>query len=172
MIDVSQALELLKTHGLDKGRIEHSILVSEFAFDLANKIHSRHPTLELSPEKVRIAALLHDIGRSEPGDHEINSVAILKREGFPDLAAIVMHGSMYEISVVRGNPDPTLLPQTLENKIVAYSDARCKDKLLSLQDRFDEILSRRALESEKVASVRMSMNRHFNMEKELMTLAD
>lgn len=171
MLSVDQALALLKKNNLDESRIAHSRVVSDFAFDLATRIHAKHPQLDVDPGKVRVAALLHDIGRSAKGDHEIRSVEILVLEGQPDIAAIVMHGSMYEISILRGEPDSSLLPQTLENKIVAYSDARCKDKILSLQERSDEILKRRSLEEEKVKSVKMGMKRYFEMEKELLELA-
>jgi len=171
MIPFSNAKALLENYKLEDNRIRHSQAVSNFAFELAEKVHAHHPELGVDPEKVRIAALLHDIGRSRPGDHEINSVAILNSEGLADIAAIVMHGSMYEISVLRGTPDASLLPRSLENKIVAYADARVKDRIVSLQERFDEVLCRRALESEKVESVKMAMKRYFEMQKELLGLA-
>jgi|WetSurMetagenome_2_1015567.scaffolds.fasta_scaffold00119_29 putative nucleotidyltransferase with HDIG domain len=172
MITYRRALSLLAKYGLDKGRIDHSRKVSAFAFDLAKKIHSRHPSLDVDPEKVRVAALLHDIGRSREGDHETNSVDILTMEGHPDLAAVVMHGSMYEISALRGAPDESFLPKSLENKMVAYADARVKDRVVSLQERFGEVLSRRAMEKEKVKSVIMAMERYFTMEKELMDIVN
>jgi putative nucleotidyltransferase with HDIG domain len=170
MITVQQAIALLRKHGLDESRIAHSQAVAELAFGLATGIHARNPSLDVNPEKVRVAALLHDIGRSIAGDHEVNSVDLLNIEGLADLAAIVMHGSLYEISVLRGKADPSLLPQSLENKIVAYADARCKDKVVSLQERFNEILSRRAMEREKVASVTLAMPRYFALERELLGL--
>ncbi len=95
----------------------------------------------------------------------------MKKEGLSDLAAIVMHGSMYELSVLRGSPNESFLPRTLENKIVAYADARVKDRVVTLEERFSEILARRKMEKEKVESVKMAMKRYFKMEKELMELA-
>jgi putative nucleotidyltransferase with HDIG domain len=171
MISEQQALSLLDKYTLTQSRIKHSQGAAAFAFDLAKKIHKLHPSLDVNPEKVRIAALLHDIGRGREGDHELNSVNILKQEGLADIADIVMHGSVYEISVVRGSPDYSLLPRTIENKIVAYADARFKDSLVSLKERFDEVLERRHLEKEKVRSVKLAMKRYHELEKELMELA-
>jgi putative nucleotidyltransferase with HDIG domain len=170
MFTEQQALDLLHKYNIPESRIRHCQCVATFAFDVADTIHSRHPSRDVNPEKVRIAGLLHDIGRSKDGDHEINSVAILKEEDLEDIAAIVMHGSMYEISVVRGKADESLLPSTLENKIVAYADARCKDAVVSLQERFDEILARRNLEPAKLASVKIARQRYFDLEKELREL--
>ncbi len=170
MLAFAQALDLLKKYNLDPNRVAHSQAVSAFAFELAQKIHNRHPFLDLDPEKVRIAALLHDIGRSRGGDHEINSVTILRSEGLHDIAAIAMHGSMYELSVLRGSPNPVLLPQSLENKIVTYADARCKDHVVTLQERFLEIQVRRSAETDKVASVKMAAVRYFVIEREILAM--
>jgi uncharacterized protein len=171
MITEQQALSLLDKYNLPPARINHSKSVASFANELALAIKRRHPELDIDPDKVRIAALLHDIGRGLEGDHEINSVNILINEGLPEIAAIVMHGSMYEISVLRGSPNESFMPQTLENKIVAYADARVKDRAVTLKERFDEVLSRRAMEKEKVESVKMAMKRYFEIERELMGLA-
>ncbi|HUI93792.1 MAG TPA: HD domain-containing protein [Chitinivibrionales bacterium] len=171
MITVKQALSLFKKYDLDESHMRHSKGVAQFAFNLAAKIHKKHPSLAINPEKVRIAALLHDIGRSMQGDHEINSITLLKQEGLEEIAEIVMHGSMYEISVIRGKPDQSLLPKTVENKIVAYADARFKNRLVSLKERFKEVLKRRKLEKEKVESVKMAEKRYYEIEKEVMALA-
>lgn len=58
---------------------------------MALRIRKNHPEIPLDPEKVRIGALLHDIGKALPGEHEINSVEILKKEGYSRLAEIVCH---------------------------------------------------------------------------------
>ncbi len=170
LLTEQQALDLLHKYNLSESRIRHSQSVASFAFDLAKQIHTQHPSLDVNPEKVRIAGLLHDIGRSKDGDHEINSVAILKQESLEDIAAIVMHGSMYENSVLRGKADESLLPSSLENKIVAYADSRCKDAVVSLRERFAEILERRSLERTKVASLKMAQQRYCDLEKELLEL--
>jgi putative nucleotidyltransferase with HDIG domain len=169
-ISKSAALELLRKYGLPEKRIKHSIGVAQFAFKLAKQIHAKHPELSVDPAKVRIAGLLHDIGRSQSGDHEINSVRILKQEGLADIAAIVMHGTVYETMRLRGRDDRSLLPHSLENKIVAYADARFRLSVVTLKKRMDEIKVRRANDIEKVKAVDMAMKRFYRLEKELLAL--
>ena len=170
MITEKKALALLKKHLRDEDRIAHSIGVAEIAHDLARRIHVKHPGLPVDPSKVKIAALLHDIGRSRKGDHEINSIEILKEEGLHDIAAITMHGSLYEIMRQRGTSDPSLLPQTLENKIVAYADTRYRDRPVTMEERWAEIEKRRAPEKEKIDSLRAAKARYRALEQELLDL--
>ncbi|MCX7788576.1 MAG: HD domain-containing protein, partial [Spirochaetes bacterium] len=122
LLSYSEALELLRRYDLDAKTIYHSERCAEKAYELAFQIHSKHPDLPLDPEKVRIGALLHDIGKAQPGEHEINSVEILQKEGFPELAKIVCHSYPYEILVLKGSHRPEYLPSSLENKIVIYAD--------------------------------------------------
>jgi putative nucleotidyltransferase with HDIG domain len=170
MINENDALELLKKYNLPQSRLHHSIGVAQQAFRIATLIHTHHPHLACNPEKVARAALLHDIGRGVPGDHELNTVTILKNEGLDELASITMHGSFYEIQQLRGINSDEFLPKTLENKIVAYADATFKDKPVTLEERWSEIEQRRKNEDEKVASIQMSKERFFKIEQELMEL--
>jgi putative nucleotidyltransferase with HDIG domain len=151
MLTEHAALELLRKYISDEGRISHSIGVAEFAFSLASKIHAEHPELAIDPVKVKTAALLHDIGRGRGGDHELAGVEILRNEGQSDLAAIIIHGSIYEITLLRGKPDTSLIPATIENKIVAYSDTRFKDRPMSMKERWSEIEARRSKDLEKIS---------------------
>jgi putative nucleotidyltransferase with HDIG domain len=171
MIAESDALALLHKYHIAEKRIAHSIVVADFAYALASRIRAAHPSLQVDPTTVKIAALLHDIGRSREGDHEINSVDILNEEGLHEIAAIVIHGTIYEIIRLRGRDDPSLLPRTLENKIVAYADARCKDRPIEMQERWAEIEERRSGEPEKIASLRLAKNRFFALERELKELS-
>ncbi len=170
MISEQDALELLKKYNLPQSRIDHSIGVADQAYKIAHSIHTRNPQLACDPEKVARAALLHDIGRSMPGDHELNTITILKNEGLDELASITMHGSFYEIQLLRGIDSKEFLPKTLENKIVAYADATFKDKPVTLEERWKEIEQRRVNEDEKIVSIHMSRERYFKIEQELMEL--
>lgn len=171
MITENEALALLRRYVDDEKRIAHCTAVAEFACDLASRILEKHPGLPVNPQKVRIAGLLHDIGRGLPGDHEANSVDILKKEGLGDVAGIVMHGTLYEIRKLRGLDDRSLLPQTLENKIVAYADARVKLRPMSLEERWADIEKRRGNDAEKMGSLRMAQARFYALERELTGLA-
>ena len=171
MIDHASALALLRSYGLKEKRIEHSIGVAEFAQKLAERIASRHPELEIDPAKVSIAGLLHDIGRSRDGDHELNSIDILRAEGLSEIAAMVMHGTLYEMGIMRGEENPDHLPHSIENKIVAYADARFRLEVISLKERIDDIKARYADNPVKVKAVETARLRFLEMEKELMELA-
>jgi hypothetical protein len=145
--------------------------VASFAYDLAARIRRRHPELTIDPQKVKAAALLHDISRARPGDHEVNSATILREEGLGELAEMVMHGSYYEMSKLRGTDEPSLLPRSLENKIVAYADTRVRLRPVSVRKRVEDILRRRADDPEKAKAVRMALPRYLALEAELMELA-
>jgi putative nucleotidyltransferase with HDIG domain len=170
MISEHEALQLLIKYNLPQSRIDHSIGVARQAQRIATLIHDRHPDLQCNPEKVARAALLHDIGRSQTGDHEINTVTILKNEGLDELASITMHGSFYEIQLLRGIDNDAFRPVTIENKIVAYADAIFKDRPVTLVERWAEIEQRRKTENEKIMSIEMAKQRFFKIEQELMEL--
>jgi putative nucleotidyltransferase with HDIG domain len=170
MISFDNAVKLLEKYRMEPSRLDHSKGVSDIAFNLAKNILNKHPAIAINPDKIRIAALLHDIGRCEQGDHELNTLDILKKENLEDIASITIHGSIYEIMVLRGKDDPTLLPQTLENKIVAYADARFKDRPVTMEERWKEIEIRRSNEDDKITSLRMAKQRFFAMEKEIIDL--
>jgi putative nucleotidyltransferase with HDIG domain len=170
MISEYDALNLLYKYKIVPGRIHHSIGVAKTAYEIAALIHSKHPQLPIDPEKVKMAALLHDIGRSMSGDHEINTITILQSEGLDDIASITMHGSCYEIMQLRGIENPSLIPQTIENKIVAYADAIYKDRPVTLKERWVEIEKRRVDESEKIASLHKAKERYLAMEIEIREL--
>ncbi len=172
MISEEQALELLKKYIKKEKRIKHSIGVAEAAYKLAKKIKQHHTELNLNPEKVKIAALLHDIGRETEGDHEINSVNILKKEGLNEIEDIVMHGTMYEISILRGKENKEFLPTTIENKIVAYADCLFfHEEGMTLKERFKDGKAR-AKSEEKLKSIEMAEKRFQDMEKELLDLTN
>lgn len=167
MLSWHEALRLLRKYRLPEHRIQHSVAVATFAFDMARRIREHHPDLPVNPQKVKIAALLHDIGRGDKDDHELNSLAILRDEGFDELADIVSHGSIYEIMKLRGHDRPDLLPHSLENKIVAYADARVRLAPVSLRERVDDLISRHGDNTEKVESAKMAMGRFEEMEREI-----
>ncbi|MBD3391892.1 MAG: HD domain-containing protein [Chitinivibrionales bacterium] len=172
MISPEQGVELLEKHGISERRIRHSLGVAEIAHGLAVEIASRNPGINVNPEKVRIAALLHDIGRSrKAGDHVLNSIAILREEGLDDLAEIVMHGSAYEEALLRGIDDPSLLPDSTENKIVAYADTRFRLSGITMQERLAEAAQRRADKPDKIKAIDMARPRYQALEEELRALA-
>lgn len=166
-----QALDLLNKYQLSATRIFHCQVAAEFAFDLASSIADRHPALNIDPQKIKMGALLHDIGRSQEGDHEIESVKLLEKEGHEDIAQIVMHGTAYEAFQLQGIERKDLLPKSIENKIVAYSDARCRLSVVSIEERMNEVKQRRHMDKEKIDAVNRAKDRFLALEQELSELA-
>jgi len=169
MISYDDALKLLKKYLKDERKLDHSIGAAEFAYDFAKKIHKKHPSLA-DPLKVRILVLLHDIGFEAGEEHEFRSVEILRSEGLSELADIAMHGYTYEKQLVNGVDDKSLLPKTIEQKILVYADLRYKNSVMSLKERFDDIRSRR--EGELLKALDHSEKRAYAIEEELMGLLE
>jgi putative nucleotidyltransferase with HDIG domain len=159
MITEKEALQLLQKTATEKN-IKHCKGVAEVAFELAIKIEKNNPSIGINPLKIKIAALLHDIGKSKDGIHELNTIEILKKEGLDDIADIAMHGFLYEVCLLEGKNTDGLLPKNLENKIVVLADMyfNQKEGRVSLEERFEDMESRYTgvfLEAIRLAKPRM-----------------
>jgi putative nucleotidyltransferase with HDIG domain len=171
-IDYDAASALLERYRPPEAVVAHCRGVARVAFDLARAIAEAHPRLGVDPDKVRVAALLHDIGRVREGAHEQNTVAILREEGLSELADIAMHGASYEASVLTGRPDESLLPQSIEQKILCYADLRYCQRPMGLRERLDDAMERRSACPEAVRTIRLAEERLFRLEAELLELAE
>lgn len=121
----------------DEGIIRHCEAVSKTAFDVARKISENE--IQVDVEFVRVAALLHDIGRAKShADHEVASGEILRTMGYPKMAqAVERHGG-------KGFWAAGLENMTLEEKIIFYADKRVDgDKIVSVKERYDGLIQRR-----------------------------
>jgi putative nucleotidyltransferase with HDIG domain len=139
---------------------------------MALRIRKNHPEIPLDPEKVRIGALLHDIGKALPGEHEINSVEILKKEGYPQIAEIVCHSYPYEILLLRGIERPEYLPTSLENKIVIYADYLIDPdgNSTTMEERIQEIKTRKKDQLQRMKALTLAEPRLFRLRDELEAL--
>jgi putative nucleotidyltransferase with HDIG domain len=173
-MEYKKALELLKKYlGSNEKTIKHCLGVSEVAFEIATKISWKNPALGVNPDKVKIAGLLHDIGRSKEGQHEFNTVEILKNEGLADLAQITMHGQVYEAALLRGEKDAEkYLPTLLENKIVVMADMyyNQSEQRVSLAERYADIQERYKGDEKFLKSVRLAKSRMEKLEEEINSL--
>ncbi len=122
-----QVLTLLHKNGCPQQVISHCRAVSRLAADTAVRLQRRG--YEVDVEFVKVAALLHDIGRSKTQnvDHVIKGVEIAKAEGLsePLIAAIRCHvggGITKEEAKALGWPNADYMPITLEQKIVSFAD--------------------------------------------------
>ncbi len=172
MITENEALQLLKKYMKNERIIKHCLGAADVAYEIASKIHTKNPDLGINPNKVKIAALLHDIGRCRDGVHEFNTIDILKREGLSDIAEIAMHGFLYEILEQRGEGTGNLLPRKLENKVVALADMYYNqdEQRVSLNQRMDDIAVRHRGEKEFLKAMELARKRFEELESEINSL--
>lgn len=174
MISEIQAIDLLKRHLKDEARINHCLGVADIAFDLATKIKKRNPSLDINPDKVKVAGILHDIGRcKDEGCHEINSQSILENEGLNEIKDIIMHGFLFEQMYLKtGNQDNTYLPKGIENKILVLADMyyNQKQQRVSLEERFDDTKKRFAKDKDFLKAVELAWPRFLKIEREINDL--
>lgn len=128
-----QAIALLKKYSTYEERFKkilaHSKKVQEIALGIAAKIP------EADKEFIKIASLLHDIGRFScpPGKdnikHGIKGAEILRKEGLPEKFALVAERhvgvgiSKEDIKKQKLNlPLKDYLPKTIEEKIITHAD--------------------------------------------------
>ncbi len=169
MITEKEAVQLLESMASDKN-VKHCRGVAEAAFELATKIKKKNSQLNIDPLKIKIAALLHDIGKCREGVHELNTIEILKREGLDDIADIAMHGFLYEICLLEGKNTHGLLPKNLENKIVVLADMyyNQKEERVSLEQRFEDMESRYG--DLFLKAIRLAKPRMIKLEEEISNL--
>lgn len=181
---------LLKKYRFPDRKLRHVELVAEVSRFLAEKLNSvilrareRSERVEkLKVERSRLsasrriartislplleaAALLHDIDKGIPGageTHPKEGVAILRREGYEELADLVAKHSLPAIL------DDEIKPKTWEEKILFLADKMAKDQVMTVDQRFQLWRDEHISELDKVldktyAKVKM-------LEKEIFTI--
>jgi hypothetical protein len=174
MITKYKALEILLKHTKHlpsrNGFKNHVTWVSEIAFRIANKIKKKHPELDINPNKIRIAWLLHDIGKGRDGHHELNSAEILREEWLHEIADIIIHGFVYELFLLEWKDIKEYLPKTIENKIIIYADLLFHQEEVTLHERIKEIKDRKKHETKKIKALELAEFRLHEMAKEIENL--
>jgi hypothetical protein len=99
--------------------------VADIVYKISSKIVIKNTKIWIDPNKVMIAWLLHNIGKSYNGIHEINTIKILKKEKLSDIANVSMHWFIYEDAILNKKNGNRFLPKSLENKILVLSDMYC-----------------------------------------------
>lgn len=91
----NNVLYLLESYIDNEKIISHSLGISHYTYHLATKINEFHPSLGIDPSIVRIVALLHDIGKSKKGLHELNSHHLFSSLDHHELSELVMYETLY-----------------------------------------------------------------------------
>jgi len=139
MLSFAQAEKFLHEKLKEKPNvIVHCEACAQVAFEVAQELKKKHPELKVDPEKARVVALLHDVGRAVScgPDHPLQSKRLLEEIGESELARSVgRHGYAFEYS----KRDPDFLPQSVEEKIVDYADCSIAgSKRVGFQERVKE----------------------------------
>jgi uncharacterized protein len=124
-----QAIKILQENNCPTEVIEHCIAVADFAVELAQKIQAKHIAIDIG--LVEAGALLHDLGRSKTHsvDHAVVGAQIAESLGQPQSVVNIVKrhvgaGITPQEAQQLGWPKDNYIPQTIEEKVVAYADKR------------------------------------------------
>ena len=121
------ALKILAQVGCSKRIVEHCRSVADFAVEIAGAC--RKKGFDVDIDLVRIGALLHDIGRAKTHrvDHGIVGAQIARELNLPDTVVSIIErhvgsGITENEAEKLGWPMRSYVPESLEERIVAYAD--------------------------------------------------
>jgi HD superfamily phosphohydrolase len=139
--------------------LAHSGGVAEVATFLAGRVE----TTDVSVEHVAAAALLHDVDRLFPADHELAPLghgragaAWLEREGHGELAAAVAAHPLQRLS---GGYEGWAQGLGLAERIVAYADKRVAQDLVTVDERLDDMARRHPRHEAAIRAARPAVER-------------
>jgi uncharacterized protein (TIGR00295 family) len=122
-----EAEALHRKYGSDEGIVLHCRTVTKVALVLAEEFRRRGYAID--DKAVRVAAMLHDIGRSriQTVKHGVEGAGIAEREGAgKKVAGIIQRhvgaGISPEEAKSLGLPDLDYIPRTLEERVVCFAD--------------------------------------------------
>jgi uncharacterized protein len=125
--DETKALELHKKYGSNERIIQHCFAVAEVADAIAEELRKKGFTLRY--EEIKVAALLHDIGRTklQSVHHGYVGAELLKSLGVDERVCEIVRkhvgaGITPEEARSLGFPEGDYMPQSIEEKIVCLAD--------------------------------------------------
>ena len=132
-MNVNEALALLKSSGCSQDVVEHCKAVSDFAYEIAEKIQNnaenKGQSIQIDIQLVIIGGLLHDIGRARTHGirHAVEGARIAIEKGIDDRVVRIIErhigaGIPKEEALRLGLPEKDFVPETMEEKIVAHAD--------------------------------------------------
>ena len=127
-----ECIGLLRKNNVPDNIIAHTKKVCEFSLKVCGVLEERG--IKVNRKLVAAAALLHDIKKLKPGDHEIEGAKYIESLGYPEVSVLIKkHGLKHSFN-------EEFIPKTWEEKIIFYSDKRVKnDKVVSIDERFEYI---------------------------------
>ena len=130
-----ECIKLLRKNNVTDNIIAHTKKVCEFSLKVCDILGKRG--VKVNRDLVSAAALLHDIKKLEPGEHEIEGADYVESLGYPEVAVLIKkHG-------LKHCHEDDFKPKTWEEKIIFYSDKRVKnDKVVTVDERFEYIKER------------------------------
>jgi|TARA_Y100000031_G_C8197853_1_gene374641 uncharacterized protein len=129
-----ECLEILKNNGTLSNIIEHCKTVANLASKIADNLIKKG--IKINKDLVIAGALLHDIERHKP-NHIESGTNLIKSLGYPEVAQIIKHHSLYQIE------KEEVQPKTIEEKVVFYADKKIKgNKVTNLKERLDDAAKR------------------------------
>jgi putative nucleotidyltransferase with HDIG domain len=164
--DYAGCLQIMDRMGMPPHIVRHSQTVCAAALYLTRKLGGRG--VELDRDLVRAGALLHDIAKihslDRTVDHALIGSKVLRKLGFPDVAAVVRR----HVRLEPGRPAGRIG----EAEVVNYSDKRVvEDRITTLGDRLDYIRERYARTPEAAARIARFSAVTLQLEKEIFDLA-
>ncbi len=163
-----ETLLFLKRVGCNKKVMEHCIIVSEYAVEIAKACKNK---ITIDMRLIEIGALMHDVGRAITNDirHAILGATLVRAAGYSeDLANLVERhiGAGIPIREARKVklPVKSYMPQSIEEKIVSYADKLVRGKRrTTVNEAIEEI-------SQKLGSKHPAVKRFKNLHKEISRL--
>jgi uncharacterized protein len=147
--------------------IDHSVEVSKVALHLAHALNRKGQRLDL--RVVEAASLLHDLTKSESlqtkEDHAQTGSQLLKRMGYARVGEVVAE----HIRLSRkSNP-----ARVTEEEIVNYADKRVQhDRIVSLEERFRDLMSRYGKEQEASEQMERLKTVTFEIENKIFSILE
>jgi len=167
----TNAIKFLSKIGCSKSVVDHCIVVSNLAAAIAKACERRGIPVDI--KLVEVASLLHDAGRSVTHDvrHGVIGGALARANGFDERVVRIIEthvgaGIPADEAEKIGLPKRDFMPETIEEKIVAYADKLMKGKK---RIEVDEVLEEF---SKTLGANHPALNRFRNLHMEISTLTD
>lgn len=124
-----ECIELLRKNNVPDNIIAHTKKVCEFSLMVCDVLEERG--IKVNRDLVAAAALLHDIKKLDPGEHEIEGEKMLADLGYPEVGVLIKKHGLKHCHLKE------FIPRTWEEKIIFYSDKRVKNEtIVNIDDRF------------------------------------